>query len=57
MKALDDALGFTILDARVQQAHAELGADQAQRLGDVGRPEVDVVGPRQPVLQDRLFEA
>lgn len=31
MPVLDDALGFAVLDARVQEAHAELGASGAPK--------------------------
>src|SRR6516165_5383454 len=50
MPPLDDTLGLAVLDAGMQELDAELGADRDQRLGDVRRPEIDVVGSRQPVF-------
>ena len=55
--ALDDALGLGVPGPGVHELDPELGADDPERLGDVGRPAVDVVGARQAVLEDRLLEA
>src|SRR5205807_8396645 len=57
MPAFNDALGLTILDLGVQQMDAEFGADQLERVGDVGCAEIDVVGARNSMLEDGLLEA
>ena len=49
--------GLTISHARVEQTGAELRADQHERIGDVGRAEVDVIGAWRTVLTDGLLEA
>jgi len=50
MPAFDDPLGFTILDWGVQQADAEFGTNQLERVGDVGGAEIDVIGARPGLL-------
>jgi hypothetical protein len=41
----------------VQQPDPQFGRDQPQRVGDVGGAEIDVIGARQSMLEDRLLEA
>ena len=54
--SLDHALGLGVLHAGVEQVNPELGADEPERVGDVGRAAIDVVGAREAVLEDGLLE-
>ena len=53
MPALDAALGFGVAGLGVDQLDPEVGADHLERVGDVGRAEVDVVRPRRAEAGDR----
>ena len=53
MPALDGALGFGVAGLGVDQLDPEVGADHLERVGDVGRAEVDVVRPRRAEAGDR----
>jgi hypothetical protein len=50
-------LCFGVSDLGVQQPDPQFGRDQPQRVGDVGGAEIDVIGARQSMLEDRLLEA
>ncbi len=54
--AFDRTLCLAILGCGVGEMRAELGADRFQRVGDVGRAEIDVVRARRSVFEDRLLE-
>jgi len=55
--SLDDTLRGGVPSLGMQQADAELGADGAERAGDVRRPAVDVVGAGAAVTEQGLLEA
>ena len=48
---------LTISGGGVHQVNAQLGTDHAQRAGDVGRAEIDVVSARPPGLQESLLQS